>query len=84
MEIIPRLNEVFDMVFLDAEKNEYLEYLKLSEKKLKKGGVVFADNVKLYACSMRDFLGYVRNSGRYRSQFIDVGSDGVELSIKLF
>ena len=84
LDIIPTLNESFDMVFIDASKNEYLDYLKLSEDKLKKGGVVFADNVKIFAHNMQNFLDYVRNSKGYRSEFIDVGFDGVEVSEKLF
>jgi len=84
LDIIPTLNESFDMVFIDASKNEYLDYLKLSEDKLKKGGVVFADNVKIFAHNMQNFLDYVRNSKSYRSEFIDIGFDGVEVSEKLF
>jgi predicted O-methyltransferase YrrM len=82
--VIPSINDKFDMVFLDATKDEYLEYLKLSENKLEKGGVVFADNVKMSAHEMRDYLDYVRKSGRYKSKYIDVGFDGVEISTKLF
>ncbi len=84
LEVIPRIKEEFDMVFIDAAKNEYLDYLKLSEKKLKKNGVVFADNVKIFADQMEDFLDYLRNSGKYKSEYIDVGFDGVEISEKLF
>lgn len=36
--VIPRMNYSFDMVFLDAAKDKYLEYLKLSENKLQKKG----------------------------------------------
>jgi predicted O-methyltransferase YrrM len=84
LTVIPRMNGRFDMVFLDAAKDEYLEYLKLSENKLERGGVVFADNVKMPAHEMRDYLDYVRNSGRYRSEYVDVVFDGVEISTKLF
>jgi predicted O-methyltransferase YrrM len=84
LTVIPRINDSFDMVFLDADKDEYLEYLKLSENKLERGGVVFADNVKMFAHEMRDYLDYVRNSGRYKSEYVDVGFDGVEISTKLF
>ncbi len=82
--VIPTINEEFDMAFLDAAKDEYMGYLKLAEPKLRKGGVVFADNVKMFAPTMRDYLDYVRNSGKYRSEFIDVGFDGDEVSVKLF
>jgi len=84
LTVIPRINDNFDMVFLDAAKDEYLEYLKLSENKLERGGVVFADNVKMSAHEMRDYLNYVRNSGRYKSEYVHVVFDGVEISTKLF
>jgi predicted O-methyltransferase YrrM len=84
LEVIPQLSDEFDMVFIDAAKDEYFRYLKLAEKNLKKKGVVFADNVKIFANQMRDYLEYVKNSGKYESRFIDVGYDGVEISIKLF
>lgn len=84
LRVIPRINDSFDMVFLDATKDEYLRCLKLSENKLERGGAVFADNVKTPAHEMRDYLDYVRNSGRYESEYIDVGFDGVEISTKLF
>ena len=84
LTVIPGIDDMFDMVFLDAAKREYLEYLKLSENKLERGGVVFADNAKMSAHEMRDYLDYVRNSGRYKSEYIDVGFDGVEISTKLF
>ncbi len=82
--VIPSINDKFDMVFLDASKGEYFDYIRLSEEKLKTGGVVFADNVKMFAHEMRDYLDYVRNSGRYQSEYFDVGFDGVEISTKLF
>lgn len=84
LEVIPNVRGRFDMVFLDATKDEYLDYLRLSEKKLRKDGVVFADNVKIFARDMQDYLDYVRNSGKYRSEYIDLGFDGVEVSTKLF
>ena len=84
LTVLPRIDDSFDMVFLDGNKDEYLEYLKLSENKLERGGVVFADNVKMFAHEMRDYLDYVRNSGRYKSEYADVGFDGVEISTKLF
>jgi len=84
LTVIPRIDDSFDMVFLDATKDEYLKYLKLSENKLERGGAVFADNVGTPAHEMRDHLDYVRNSGSYKSQYIGVGFDGVEISTKLF
>lgn len=81
---IKKIAGKFDVLFLDAAKEQYLKYLKLSEPKLKKGAIVVADNVKIFKNDMADFLDYVRNSDKYRSKTIDFGQDGVEISIKLF
>ena len=90
LEILPKLHEKFDMVFLDATKEEYLKYLKLVEKNLKKGAIVVADNVAIFEKSMYDYLEYVRNSGRYKSttlqtqlEFNESVKDAIEISIKI-
>ena len=83
LQVIPTLRGQFDFAFIDAEKTEYLQYLKLAEGKLRKGAVVFADNAGVFADQMGDYLDYVRNSGKYRSRYVQVGGDGVEISVKL-
>ena len=69
---IPKLKSKykFDMVFLDATKNEYLKYLQLIEQYglLNKRAVVVADNVIMYEDEMKDYLDYVRNSSNYISR----------------
>ena len=80
---IKKLKEKFDVLFLDAAKEQYLEYLKLAEPKLKERAIVVADNVKIFRDDMADFLDYVRESGRFRSETIDFGQDAVEVAIKL-
>jgi len=47
-EIIPQLDETFDLVFLDADKRYYPEYFDLILPKIKKGGVLLSDNVLWY------------------------------------
>lgn len=44
-ELIPRLDEVFDVVFIDADKREYLDYYKLVFDKVRSGGMILADDV---------------------------------------
>jgi caffeoyl-CoA O-methyltransferase len=44
-EIVPAIDDVFDMVFLDAEKDDYEELFTLARTKLEPGAVVVADNV---------------------------------------
>jgi predicted O-methyltransferase YrrM len=83
LQVIPTLKGPFDFAFIDAEKTEYLQYLNLAEDKLAKGAIVFADNAGVFPDQMGDYLDYVRNSGKYRSRYIQVGGDGVEISVKL-
>ncbi|MRT17015.1 O-methyltransferase [Vitellibacter sp. q18] len=45
VEIIPKLEKTFDLVFMDADKNNYPKYLELILPKLKKGSVILSDNV---------------------------------------
>ncbi|MBC8224776.1 O-methyltransferase [Candidatus Bathyarchaeota archaeon] len=83
LEIIPTLEGSFDMVFMDAAKHQYLDYLRLVEDKLRSGCVVVADNVGFMSRSMRGYLDHVRDSGKYESTFHRSGLDGVEVSVKL-
>ena len=45
LDIIPALDETFDLVFIDADKPNYANYYDLIFPKLKIGGVILADNV---------------------------------------
>ena len=43
--LTPQLDEIFDLVFIDAEKAQYLNYYEAALEKLRKGGFILADNV---------------------------------------
>lgn len=83
IKILPKLSGKFDMVFIDAEKREYRKYLCLIEDKLHKGSVVVADNAGIFANQMRDYLDYVKCSGKFSSKYLPFGEDGLEVSVKL-
>jgi predicted O-methyltransferase YrrM len=91
LDIIPNLNQKFQLMFLDAAKVEYLGYLKSAEKHcLEKGAVIVADNVKVSKNEMLDYLEYVRNSGAYKSKTIETMleftpnvKDAIEISVKI-
>src|SRR5712692_9543972 len=85
-----KLTGSFDLVFLDAEKTQYLAYLKAVEKNLHKGSVIVADNVGIFKDQMQDYLDYVRNKGPFKSrtvetllEFSDTTKDAIEISEKL-
>lgn len=44
LEIIPQLDETFDLVFIDADKRLYAEYYDLVFPKVRPGGLILADN----------------------------------------
>lgn len=48
LDIIPRLNHPFDLVFIDADKRLYPRYLELVLPLLRKGGILLADNTLWY------------------------------------
>lgn len=83
IQVIPQLNNVFDFVFIDAEKKEYMDYLQLAEDKLHQGTVIVADNAGVFANQMANYLNYVRTSGKYHSRYVAVKVDGLEISVKL-
>jgi len=87
---VPRLHGTFDVVFIDAEKSEYYTYLKLVEPRLHRGSVVVADNAGVFARDMKEYLPYVRHSGKYESRYYESTmefdpntKDGVEVSTKV-
>ncbi len=44
-DVIPSLDLMFDLVFIDGDKREYVEYFRLVIDKVKPGGFILADNV---------------------------------------
>lgn len=50
--------EQFDMIFIDADKHNYLNYLDWAEKNIKKGGLIVGDNTFLFGAVYMDELPY--------------------------
>lgn len=89
VKVIWKLTGQFDLVFIDAEKRRYLDFLKACERLLRPGSLVVADNVKVFATEMADYLDYVRNSGLYASTYREErfranpsATDAIETSIR--
>lgn len=45
LELIPSINEKFDLVFIDADKSNYCNYFHMIIEKMNTGGVILSDNV---------------------------------------
>ena len=97
LEVIPRLNESFDLLFIDAVKEEYRGYLDLALPKLRTGGVVICDNLlwagqvagkiraddqKASTEALREFNQYFVNHPQLRAEVLAVG-DGLGYAVKI-
>jgi len=83
LRVIPLLPGRFDFVLLDAAKEDYLDYLRQLEPKLRPGAVIVADNTKVFRRDVKPYLDYVRDpSGPYRSREHEFGDDAMEVSIR--
>lgn len=45
IDVLPKLNKTFDLVFIDADKPNYVNYFHLIIDKLNTGGIIISDNV---------------------------------------
>ena len=45
LDIIPSLNKKFDLVFIDADKENYINYFEMVVPMMNKGGIILSDNV---------------------------------------
>ncbi len=82
LEILAELDFVPDMVFIDANKSEYIQYFDLLKDKLPKGAIILADNVVSHAAKVADFLETIKNDTRYQSQVLDLPA-GLLMALKL-
>jgi predicted O-methyltransferase YrrM len=81
-EALPAIDDVFDVVFLDAEKDDYERLFQIARTKLEPGALVVADNVLSHA----DTLGAYSRARQADStlESVTVPLDrGLELSVVL-
>jgi predicted O-methyltransferase YrrM len=56
LEELCQQGQRYDLIFLDARKSEYINYLSYAEKLLEPGGVLIADNTQSHRDEMADFI----------------------------
>lgn len=97
LDVLPHLRETFDLIYLDAVKTEYTDYLKLCLPLLRRGGVVIADNLlwggevanenivekdEDSTAALRNFNRMFVNHQQLRAQILSVG-DGLGYAVKI-
>ena len=81
LDEIPKCNAIFDLVFLDAEKNEYQRYLELALPNIRAGGLIIADDTVTMRDEMPDYVQFVFDTPLLHSVDIPL-DDGIILSYK--
>ena len=94
VEILPTLNEKYDVVFIDAAKGKYPFFLKEALRMIKPSGVILADNIlyKGYVMSdynkhkqrtavrnLREYIKEVTENPNFETEILEVG-DGLAIS----
>jgi caffeoyl-CoA O-methyltransferase len=94
LQIIPQLNKTYQLIFIDGDKRQYLNYYHCVFDKLDKGGFIFADNVlwdgkvieKLehndhYTKGILEFNDFIKNDTRIEKVIIPI-RDGITVMRK--
>ena len=94
VEILPTLNQQYDVVFIDAAKGKYPFFLKEALRMINKNGIIFADNIlyKGYVMSdynkhkqrtavrnLREYIKEVSENPNLETEILEVG-DGLAIS----
>lgn len=95
-DVLPSLEEQFDLIFLDGPKAQYIHYLPELKRLLTPRGVLFADDVLLYGWvsgreevpykrrsiveRLREYLRAVRDDPDFATTILEVG-EGVAISV---
>ncbi len=94
VEILPTINEKYDMIFIDAAKGKYPFFLEQALRLLKKDGIIFADNIlyKGYVMSdynkhkqrtavthLREYIKLTTEDPRLNTEILEVG-DGLAIT----
>lgn len=96
LDVMPNFVETYDLLYIDAVKEEYKQYLDLGLPRLRSGGVVVVDNLlwggrvaqppsaddESSTKALREFNHYFINHPELRSEILSVG-DGLGYAVKI-
>jgi len=80
LRVLPLLRGPVDFLFIDAKKDDYLDYLRAVEPRLVKGALVVADNTGIFRRDVKPYLDRVRTP-RWESREYEFDDDCMEASV---
>ncbi len=97
LDELPKIDEKFDLIFIDAAKGQYIEFFDLVKDKLNDDGIIISDNVlykgmvandelvlrrkKTIVKRLRNYLEYINDIKDHTTALIPIG-DGVAVTYK--
>lgn len=93
LDIIPKLDHTWDLIFIDADKTNYINYYELTLPVLKSGGLILADNVLFHgevladapkgknAMAIQAFNEHIARDARVQQVILTI-RDGISMIIK--
>ncbi len=95
LEVLPNIDEKFDLIFIDAAKGKYMKFLNYCIEIIKPGGMIVSDNIlfkgmianddlvvrrkKTIVRRMREYVDYICNNSLLETSLIPIG-DGLAVS----
>ncbi len=83
-QILPKLNDKYDMIFIDAAKGKYPFFLEQSLRLLSDKGIIFADNILFKGYVLSDYNKHKqRTAVNHLREFIKLSTENPELETKI-
>jgi predicted O-methyltransferase YrrM len=81
-ETVTKLNEPIDILFLDADKSGYIDYLNKLLPLIRPGGLILAHNTTNSGEDMQDYINFVTTDPDLDTIFIHQGRQGIGVTLK--
>jgi len=79
---VTKLKEPIDVLFLDADKQGYIDYLNKLLPLVRPGGLILAHNVASHGQSMREYIKAVTTDPELETIFVHMDASGVSVTLK--
>ena len=71
-EVLAKIDFEIDFAFIDANKSEYIKYFDIIDPKLKKGGIITADNITSHPEKVANFVEKIQSDPNYQVEILDL------------